>query len=72
MEMQHVRYFLAPSRTLNFTRAAEQAGVTQPALTRGIQKLEAELGGALFHREGNVAAHVGELGRSREPPFEAD
>ncbi|HET6971645.1 MAG TPA: LysR family transcriptional regulator, partial [Phenylobacterium sp.] len=49
--MQQVRYFLALAGTLNFTRAAEQANVSQPALTRAIQQLEAELGGPLFHRE---------------------
>ena len=51
MEMHEIRYFLAASRTLNFHRAAELANVTQPALTRAIQKLEAELGGQLFYRE---------------------
>lgn len=53
MEMHEIRYFLAASRTLNFHRAAELANVTQPALTRAIQKLEAELGGLLFDRERN-------------------
>ena len=53
MEMHEIRYFLAASRTLNFHRAADLANVTQPALTRAIQKLEAELGGLLFHRERN-------------------
>lgn len=69
MEMQQVRYFLALSRTLNFTRAAEQAGVTQPALTRAIQQLEAELGGPLFHREGRKT-HLSELGRLMLPYLE--
>ena len=45
MEMQHVRYFVALARALNFTRAAEQCNVSQPALTRAIQQLEHELGG---------------------------
>jgi DNA-binding transcriptional LysR family regulator len=53
MEMHEIRYFLAASRTLNFHRAAETVHVTQPALTRAIQKLEGELGGKLFHRERN-------------------
>lgn len=69
MEMQQIRYFLALSRTLNFTRAAEQAGVTQPALTRAIQQLETELGGPLFHREGRKT-HLSELGRMMRPYFE--
>jgi DNA-binding transcriptional LysR family regulator len=51
MEMHEIRYFLAASETLNFHRAAEMVHVTQPALTRAIQKLEGELGAALFYRE---------------------
>jgi DNA-binding transcriptional LysR family regulator len=69
MEMQHVRYFLALCRTLNFTRAAEQANVSQPALTRAIQQLEHELGGPLFHRE-RSRTHLSELGRMMLPYFE--
>jgi DNA-binding transcriptional LysR family regulator len=69
MEMQQVRYFLALSRTLNFTRAAEQCNVSQPALTRQIQLLEAELGGPLFHRE-RQNTHLSELGRLMLPYFE--
>jgi DNA-binding transcriptional LysR family regulator len=66
MEMQQVRYFVALAQTLNFTRAAEQCNVSQPALTRAIQQLEAELGGPLFHRErGNT--HLSELGRMMLP-----
>src|ERR1700748_2454806 len=51
MEMHQVRYFLAVTRTLNFTRAADECNVTQPSLTRAIKQLEAELGGDLFRRE---------------------
>ena len=40
MEMHQIRYFLAVAETLNFTRAAEKCNVTQPALTRAIQKLD--------------------------------
>jgi DNA-binding transcriptional LysR family regulator len=69
MEMQQVRYFLALSRCLNFTRAAEMANVSQPSLTRAIQQLEAELGGALFHRE-RQNTHLTELGRMMLPYFE--
>jgi DNA-binding transcriptional LysR family regulator len=69
MEMQQVRYFLALAGTLNFTRAAEQANVSQPALTRAIQQLEAELGGPLFHRE-RQNTHLSELGRMMLPYLE--
>jgi DNA-binding transcriptional LysR family regulator len=46
-----VRYFLTLAQTFNFTRAAEQCNVTQPALTKALRKLEYELGGDLIHRE---------------------
>lgn len=52
MEFHQVRYFLAVCNHMNFTRAAESCSVSQPALTVAIQKLEANLGGALFLRDG--------------------
>ena len=61
MEMHHVRYFLALCETLNFTRAAQQCNVSQPALTRAIKQLEAELGGHLLRRERD-RTHLTELG----------
>ena len=64
--MQDIRYFLAMSQTLNFTKAAEICNVTQPALTRAIRKLEDELGGLLFSREPNNT-HMTDLGRLIEP-----
>jgi DNA-binding transcriptional LysR family regulator len=66
MEMHQVRYFLAVSRTLNFTRAAEECNVTQPSLTRAIKQLEGELGGDLFRRE-RPAAMLTELGQRMYP-----
>ena len=69
MEMHQARYFLAVCDTLNFTRAAKRCHVSQPALTRGIKKLEAELGGPLFRRERNLT-HLTELGRMMMPHLE--
>lgn len=66
MEMHQVRYFLAVSELLNFTRAAERCNVSQPALTRAIQALEDELGGPLFRRE-RSNTHLTELGRLMRP-----
>jgi DNA-binding transcriptional LysR family regulator len=66
MEMQQVRYFLAVARTLNFTRAAEECNVTQPALTRAIKQLEDELGGELIRREGRNS-HLTDLGNRMQP-----
>ncbi len=51
MDLTQIRYFLALARTLNFTRAAEACNVTQPALTKSIQRLEEEMGGPLLLRE---------------------
>lgn len=70
MEMQQVRYFIALAKTLNFTRAAEQCKVSQPALTRAIQQLERELGGPLFHRE-RSNTHMSELGQMMLPYLES-
>jgi DNA-binding transcriptional LysR family regulator len=69
MEMHQVRYFLAVSRTLNFTKAAEECNVAQPSLTRAIQKLEEEFGGLLFHRE-RANTHLTELGKAMHPHLE--
>jgi DNA-binding transcriptional LysR family regulator len=69
MEMHQVRYFLAASETLNFTRAAERCNVSQPSLTAAIKKLEAELGGPLFRRERH-RSHLTDLGRLMKPHLE--
>ncbi len=66
MEMQQVRYFLAVARTLNFTRAAEECSISQPALTRAIKQLEDEFGGDLLRREGRLT-HLTDLGERMQP-----
>ena len=67
--MHQVRYFLAMARALNFTRAAEACNVTQPSLTRAVQKLEEEFGGPLFRRERSLT-HLTDLGRLMLPHLE--
>ncbi len=69
MELHQVRYFLALASTLNFTRAAEQCNVTQPALTKGVQKLEQELGGQLIYRERQLT-QLTDLGKEVLPLLE--
>jgi DNA-binding transcriptional LysR family regulator len=69
MELHQVRYFLALASTLNFTRAAEQSNVTQPALTKGVQKLEQELGGQLIYRERQLT-QLTDLGKEVLPMLE--
>ena len=66
MEMAQIRYVLAAAKHLNFTRAAADCNVTQPALTKGIKTLEEDLGAVLFHREGRRVM-LSDFGRSMLP-----
>src|SRR5262249_27877017 len=50
MELRRLRQFLAVGEALNFTRAAKQLRITQPALSRHVQDLEDELGVDLLRR----------------------
>lgn len=52
MNLQQLYYFKRLSETKNFTIAAELEAVTQPALSKAISKLEAELDVTLFERYG--------------------
>ncbi len=69
MDFNQIRYFLTLSETLNFTRAAEQCFVSQPALTQAIRRLEDELGGELVCRNGREIS-VTTLGKSLRRHFE--
>ena len=69
MDLTQIRYFLTLARTLNFTRAAEECNVTQPALTKSIQRLEEELGGALLLRERSLT-QLTPLGQAMLPMLE--
>jgi LysR family hydrogen peroxide-inducible transcriptional activator len=69
MEIHQIRYFLAVCETLNFTRAAENCNVSQPALTRAVHKLEEELGGLLLRRESSLT-HLTDFGRLVRPHLE--
>lgn len=70
MEFQQVRYFLNLADTLNFTEAAMRSGVSQPTLTRAIQRLEQELGGTLVYRDGKDT-RLTALGRDIQAEFAA-
>lgn len=66
MELYQIRYFLAVADTLNFTRASERSFVSQPALTKAIQRLEEAIGGRLFDRTKN-SVQLTDLGRGMLP-----
>lgn len=54
MEMHQLLYFRMIAQTKNYRQAAERLHVSQPALTKAMQKLEAELTVPLFIRTGRT------------------
>ncbi|ADZ91845.1 LysR family transcriptional regulator [Marinomonas mediterranea] len=50
MDIKQLRYFVAIAELASFTKAAEQLGVAQPAVSMAIKKLETDLGLTLIHR----------------------
>ncbi len=63
MELSPLRYFRVIAATGHLTRAARQLGVTQPALSAMLKKLERELGAPLLHRHGK-GVELTEAGRA--------
>jgi len=52
MELTPLRYFREIARVGHMTRASRSLGVTQPALSAMLRKLEEEVGAPLLHRTG--------------------
>ena len=67
MEIDQLRYFLKIAEFGSYTLAAEVLQVSQPALSRSIQKLEEELGQPVFERKTRsiVLTDAGTLLQSR-------
>jgi DNA-binding transcriptional LysR family regulator len=63
VELTPLRYFKAIAEAGHMTRAAEALGVTQPALSAAMRKLEAEVGADLLHRTGR-GVELTEAGRT--------
>jgi hypothetical protein len=69
METYSTRYCLAVCSVHNFMQAARRCKFAQPSLSNGIRKLERELGGALFVRNGDGIS-LTSFGRAVRPHFE--
>jgi len=50
IEIRQLRHIIALAEYRNYARASEALHITQPALTRSIQGIEAQLGASLFDR----------------------
>src|SRR5260370_10198885 len=50
MHFRHLRYFQAVAEELRYWGAAERLHIAQPAVSRAVQEIEAELGGPVLDR----------------------
>lgn len=67
MEIQQLRIFLKVAEHGGFTKAARECGVSQPAISQQIARLEADLGRPVFERQGRRIrlTEAGEMLRRR-------
>ena len=68
MHTTRIRYFLTYCKSLNFSNAARELNISQPALTRALARLEEELGAPLVRREGK-RTHLTPFGTAMLRPF---
>ncbi len=69
MNPRHLRTFLAVRKHLNYTRAAEEVFLSQPAVSRQMRQLEGDLGVSLFEQIGK-SLHLTDAGRTLAPEAE--
>lgn len=53
MNYHELKYILCIAKYQNLTKAAQELYISQPTLTKHLQKLEREMGTKLFSRSGN-------------------
>ena len=53
MDLRTLRYFRVVAECGSYSRGAEMLRISQPAVSRAVRMLEAELGRELFHRKGH-------------------
>lgn len=53
MDFTGLQYFLAIVKHRNLTKAAQELYISQPTLTKFLQKLESEIGGKVFRKNGH-------------------
>lgn len=76
MNLRDLKYIVTVADTLNFNRAAELCHVSQPSLSKQIQKVEEEIGVAIFERTNRkvsitpIGHHI--IQRARSTLQEAD
>jgi len=63
MDINQIKYFLSVAQHLNFTKAAQENFITQPAMSRQISELEKEIGFKLFIRDSH-SVHLTSQGKA--------
>ena len=56
MDIKSLQFFLQVAQARSFSKASAVLGITQPALSRQIRRLEEDLGQSLLHRDGRGIA----------------
>ncbi|ALC84332.1 hypothetical protein AM592_19795 [Bacillus gobiensis] len=69
MTINQLRIFIKVAEKLNFTDAAEELFMTQPAVSRAISSLESELGVSLFYRDKKRGIHLTPIGTATVQEF---
>lgn len=66
MKIEQLEYFLDISHTQSLNKSAQRLFITQPGLTKSIQKLEEEIGASLFTRD-KTGIFLNDTGRIFKP-----